>query len=203
MTHVPTGEKLSLREEGKLRIIDVYLEDDEQNRYKTTVGGSQDELLGETLAYQARSTDERLKPNELLHLKMGHPGLNTQAKICRAEGMDPSPIECIVCERLKLVNTRNRQPSEHVATEIGGRVCVDFMEGIGNPDANGGVNSLLVGVDESSDQTGVIAVKNSSQPHMLLEKLLEEMFREEVPVKRLRLDNQFNTIGVHKRAEEN
>ena len=53
---------------------------------------------------------------------------------------------------------------------------MDFMEGIGNPNANGGVNSLLVGMDENSDQTCVIAVKNSSQPHMLLEKLLDEMF---------------------------
>ena len=142
------------------------------------VKGSQGDLLEETLAYQARSGEERLKPNELLHLKMGHPGQNTQAKICKAEGMDPRHVECIVCERSRMVNTRNREPSEHVATEIGGRVCVDFMEGIGNPDANGGVKSMLIGVDEHTDQTGVIAVKNSSQPHMLLEKLLEEMFRE-------------------------
>ena len=101
-----------------------------------------------------------------------------------------------------MVNTRNREPSEHVATKIGGRVCVDFMEGIGNPDANGGVKSMLIGVDENTDQTGVIAVKNSSQPHMLLEKLLEEMFRGEVRVKRLRLDNQFNTTGVQNWADE-
>jgi hypothetical protein len=37
MTHVYTGEKLSFQEEGKLNIIDVYLEDDEQNSYKSTV----------------------------------------------------------------------------------------------------------------------------------------------------------------------
>jgi hypothetical protein len=64
MSHVPTGQKLSLQVEGKLHIINIYLEDDEQNHNKSIANGSQDEQLEKALAYQARSRDERLKPKE-------------------------------------------------------------------------------------------------------------------------------------------
>ena len=71
---------------------------------------------------------------------------------------------------------RNHELSKHIATEVGGRLCVDFVEGIGDPNGNGGVKSMLIGTDQCSNKTGTIAVPPNSKIHALLMKLIEEMF---------------------------
>ena len=54
-------------------------------------------------------------------------------------------------------------------TEVGGRVCVDFVEGIGDPNGNSGVKSMLTGTDQNSNKTGRIAAPPNSKIHDLLQ----------------------------------
>jgi hypothetical protein len=41
------------------------------------------------------------------------------------------------------VNVRNQEPSDNITAKVGKRLHVDFIEGIGDPNANGGVRSML------------------------------------------------------------
>jgi hypothetical protein len=39
-------------------------------------------------------------------------------------------VMCSACDRTKCVFVTSREPSDHIATEVGGRLCVDFIEGM-------------------------------------------------------------------------
>ena len=202
LIHQDSGQKIRLRLDGDLYFLDVHLE----NKIETGPKASDEGFLGresdDVRAYQVGICSGKLNPCELLHLQTGHPGENNLAAMCRAAGITYRPVECPSCEKAKMVNQRNHESSKHIAAEVGGRVCVDFVEGIGDPHGNGGVKSMLIGTDQYSNKTGTIAVPTNSKIHDLLLKLLEEMFKGEVRVQRIRMDNQLNTAETKKWATE-
>jgi hypothetical protein len=87
-------------------------------------------------------------------------------------------VTCSACDRTKRVNKRSREPSDNVSTEVGARLYVDFIEGIGEPNANGGIWSMHFGTDRFSSKTGSVAVPLNSTIHAQLIRLVGDVQRQ-------------------------
>ena len=103
-------------------LLDVHLENGKAPRRDRRDEGLPGEESGDVLADQADSRNG-LRQCQLLHLQTGHPPEKNLAALGRKEGIVYLQVECVSCERAKMVNKKIHERGEHVATRKSGAEC--------------------------------------------------------------------------------